>query len=278
MISVVIPAHNEENVIGRCLSALLDAAEPNELEVVVACNGCTDRTAEKAREFGAPVQVVEIDQASKTAALNAADQVATAFPRLYVDADVVLPLESARKVAAELDRGEYVLASPVAHTDTSASSAAVRAFYDVWLSLPYNQVMVGTGVYALSREGRARFGEFPDIIADDGFVRSRFFPRERVAVEDAPVDVYAPLSFSDLIRVKTRGRVGGYQLHMHYPANGTSDRKHPVRIARSLSWGAALPWKLAVYVWANLVVRITARRRLRTKSHIVWERDEGARV
>ncbi len=41
--SVVIPAHNEEHVIGRCLDRLAQSAS-SELEVVVVANGCTDRT------------------------------------------------------------------------------------------------------------------------------------------------------------------------------------------------------------------------------------------
>jgi hypothetical protein len=37
---VVIPAHNEAAVIRRSLDALLAGFAPNELHVVVACNGC----------------------------------------------------------------------------------------------------------------------------------------------------------------------------------------------------------------------------------------------
>lgn len=277
VISVIVPAHNEEAVIARCLGALLEGAEPRELDVVVACNGCTDRTAERARAFGDAVTVIELEKPSKTAALNAADRVANAFPRLYVDADVILPLSSVRRLAAALENDEVQLASPVARTDVSASNSAVRAFYDIWLRLPYNRVMVGTGVYALSERGRKRFGKFPEIIADDGFVRSRFLPQERAAVEHAPVTVYAPRTFGDLVRVKTRGRVGGYELREKYPSAGTTDRKVVASILRSFPWGGALPWKLIVYGWVNFVARVGARRRLRGKRAVAWERDESSR-
>ena len=53
--SVIIPAHNEENYIGKCLEAVGRAAEkarPLETEVTVAANLCTDRTAEIARQHG----------------------------------------------------------------------------------------------------------------------------------------------------------------------------------------------------------------------------------
>ena len=43
--SVVIPAHNERRVIGRCLRALREGAAPGELDVIVVANACTDDTA-----------------------------------------------------------------------------------------------------------------------------------------------------------------------------------------------------------------------------------------
>ena len=56
--SVVIPAHNEEKYIGKCLEAIGKAAEkarPLETEVIVVANRCTDGTAEIARQHGAAV-------------------------------------------------------------------------------------------------------------------------------------------------------------------------------------------------------------------------------
>ncbi|TVR32033.1 MAG: glycosyltransferase [Spirochaetaceae bacterium] len=277
MISIIIPAHNEETVIERCLAALLDGAEPGELELIVACNGCSDATAEKARSFGPPVQVIEIAQASKTAAINAAERLATAFPRLYVDADVVLPLSGARAVAETLQNG-HLLASPVADTDLGASSAAVRAFYDIWLRLPYNRVMVGTGVYALSKEGRARFGEFPPIIADDGYVRSRFAPQERVAVPEAKVRVVAPRTLGDLVRVKTRVRQGLYQLQTQCPGKSVTDSKDMRAVLLSLPKSLALPWQMLVYLTVNAVVRFRARRARNANFLQKWHRDDAARI
>ena len=55
--SVVIPAHDEAQVIGRTLRGVLDRTAAGRLEVVVVCNGCTDDTAEVARRF-AGVRVI----------------------------------------------------------------------------------------------------------------------------------------------------------------------------------------------------------------------------
>ena len=70
MVSVVVPAHNESGSIGRCLDSMTEGLAENDLQIVVVCNGCNDDTAEIARRFGPPVEVVEIPVASKIAALR----------------------------------------------------------------------------------------------------------------------------------------------------------------------------------------------------------------
>lgn len=43
MASVIVPAHNEANVIRTCLDSLVN--QPGLDTLIVACNGCTDDTA-----------------------------------------------------------------------------------------------------------------------------------------------------------------------------------------------------------------------------------------
>src|SRR5262245_31280326 len=88
MSSVVIAAHNEEAVIGRCLDAIRGAGAPA-LDITLGANGRRARTAEVAAER-AGVSVFDLDAAGKPGRLNAGDAVAIGFPRLYLDADVVL--------------------------------------------------------------------------------------------------------------------------------------------------------------------------------------------
>jgi hypothetical protein len=278
MVSIIIPAHNEERVISRCLAALLSGAEPGELEIVVVCNACTDGTAEKARAFGDAVHVAEIEEKSKTAALNVGDQVAQKYPRIYLDADVVFPLSGVRRLASALKNGTVALASPVLVPDLSASSSPVQAFYAIWTHLPYNQVMVGTGVYALSEKARSRFGKFPSIIADDGFVRTQFLPEERMAVPEASVTVAAPRTLPDLVRVKTRCRIGAYQLGRRFPSAHAYDDKRCRAIVASFPWTMRLPWQLLIYLTVNVIVRIRARRHMRRTDSYNWERDDRSRL
>ncbi len=192
-VSVVVPAHNEEVVIGRCLSALFAGADEGELDVVVVCNGCDDRTAEVARRAAPLATVIEIPVASKVAALNAGDQAARHFPRFYLDADIELSVAAVRQVAAVLAEGGVMCAAPRPYFDVAGRTWPIRAFYDVWKEVPYRALdMVGSGVYALSEQGRARFGEFPELTADDQFVQQQFGPAELKSVGDASFVVHPP--------------------------------------------------------------------------------------
>ena len=56
-ISVIIPAHNEEKYIARCINSIKRSAKyfKGNVEIIVVCNRCTDQTAEIAKENGAKV-------------------------------------------------------------------------------------------------------------------------------------------------------------------------------------------------------------------------------
>ena len=279
-ISVVIAAHNEEDVVGRCLDALLQTARTGELEIVVVCNGCTDGTAEVVRRYGDDVRVVETPRASKTGALNLGDDRVSSFPRFYVDADVTLPLASVRRIAARLAEGHAHAAAPVMNLDLRGSSLAVRAYYRIWERLPYvREGMIGVGVYALSEEGRRRFPEFPAIIADDGYVRMLFSSSERLRVDDAPVRVYAPAGLSDLARIKTRSRLGRHELRERFP--DLVARERTAKSYRSALWTIIVrPWLWPAAVIYTVVLVQSGRRARRQFASIddyVWERDQSSR-
>lgn len=279
-ISVVIPAHDEEAVLGRCLDAVLIGANPGELDVVVVCNGCSDRTADVARSYGEQVRVVETPVPSKSNALNLGDEAASGFPRLYVDADVVLPLDGIRRIAARLGEGGTPAASPAMDVDLSGSSWVVRAFYAVWTRLPYTREgMIGVGVYALSEEGRRRFGRFPDVVADDGYVRALFAAEERARVDDAPVRVVAPATYADLVRVKTRSRLGGFELAERFPDLAAQERRRKA-YGEAVKVVLSRPWywpHAAIYVWINLLTRWRAHAQVRRGAAVAWARDTSSR-
>ena len=112
--TVVIPAHNEGRVIRRLLEQLLNGADPDEMDIIVVANGCTDDTAEVAASFGPAVRVLTLPAACKQKALTAGDCAAAGFPRIYLDADLELRADDVQALAAALSRPEVLAAAPAA--------------------------------------------------------------------------------------------------------------------------------------------------------------------
>jgi glycosyltransferase involved in cell wall biosynthesis len=273
-VSIVIPAHNEAAVLGRCLSILRSGAEPGELEIVVACNGCTDATATVARRTAPDAIVLELDIASKTTALNAGDARATRFPRFYVDADIELGIEAVRATTDALLEDGVLCAAPFVRFDTAERPWYIRRFFDVLRRMPFlsGPGVVGTGVYALSETGRARFAEFPNLTADDQFVMDRFAVSERRAVRSAHFVVHPPRDLANLLRTRQRTYRGNAELRaLHEPVTEAApgNRAALTRLLLDPATAVGVP----VYVAVNAVAKYRTRRAPAGE----WERDESTR-
>ncbi|HTZ45498.1 MAG TPA: glycosyltransferase [Jatrophihabitans sp.] len=274
--SVVIPAHDEAAVIERCLAAFLGPpggpASP-EFEVVVVCNGCRDDTAGRAAGF-AGVRVVEIPTPSKVAALNAGDGAATVLPRIYLDADIEVSAGALRAVAEALAAGAPA-AAPLPELDLAGCSLAVRAYYLLWRRLGYvRRQLIGSGVYGLSAEGRGRFGAFPELISDDGYVYSHFAAAERVNPPGARFTIRAPRTARGVFHRRVRIAQGNRQLRE------LTGRQPEVP---GPFWRQVLlrrPWlapAATVFLGVNLLADRAAGRRLRA-GRADWNRDDSSRT
>jgi hypothetical protein len=274
VLSVVVPAHDEERVLPRLLRGLRDPR----LEVVVVANGCRDATAATARSAGPGIRVIEIEAASKPAALDAGDDAATVFPRAYVDADV--EVDSATLLAlAEVLESRALVASPSLELDLTAASRAVRAYYRVWeLSEFRTTGHIGSGIYAVSRDGRGRWGRFPRLIGDDRFVQGLFAPAERATLERHAFAVRPPRTLRALVHRGARIAAGNAQVRdagaaSRLPSAGASFRGLLSRIARRPAlWPA-----FALYCYVQLRTRARARRLLAERAP-AWARDETSRA
>lgn len=89
-ISVVIPAYNEESMIGPCLEAVLAQSRPAD-EVIVVDNNSTDRTAEILHEFRGKVMVLPESRQGVQYARNRGLDAATGDVIVRIDADTRLP-------------------------------------------------------------------------------------------------------------------------------------------------------------------------------------------
>ncbi len=277
MSAIILPAHNESGVIAETLESLLRQVEEDD-EVIVICNGCKDETETIARRFEPRITVINTPIPSKVNALNLGDQCARTYPRIYMDADIRLADGALSAIKKTLVRGPELAVSPDPIMDFGGSNWAVKAYYDIWLAMPFCQSgMIGAGIYALSEEGRKRFDNFPDVIADDGFVRALFKEHERGKVTGAIAIVRAPATLYWLMKIKVRSRMGQMQLANAYPSLIKNERKNYSggildNVTKPLNWP-----KVIIYLYVSIMSRIRARRRLDNISSYLWEKDNSSR-
>lgn len=282
--TVIVPAHNEEAVIRRCLeTAISGAPAGHRTQLIVAANGCTDRTLAFAREAVPGIDILDLAQSSKTAAMNAANAIARPGPRIYLDADIRCDYRCLLALAAALGEPGAMAASPAIQMDLRRSGPVVAAYYRVWLSQPYVTCnMVGSGCYGLSVAAQLRLGDFPEVIGDDIWAHSRFSQSERRSVrKDAEgrevfFTVTPPRRASDQIRVETRRRLGNVEVRQKHPSAHYAGSNGPGDLMTALRNGANLS-DLAIYLGIKLIVRARAGLMARLKRNIAWERDDLAR-
>lgn len=266
MLSVILPASNEEAYIGRCLRALLASQPvPGGAEVIVVANGCRDATATVARSFapqaeaaGWGLAVLDLPQGGKPNALNAGDAVARGEARVYLDADVVVSPALMAQIALALtrDAATYVSGRPVI---PRATSRITRAYARFWQALPFAQSPApGYGLFAVNAAGRARWGAFPGIISDDTYVRLQFTPAERIGLAD-PYDWPMIEGFAALVRVRRRQDAGVAEIARLFPELPAREGKPRLTLPTLTRLALRDPVGFAVYATVSLSVRFGGR-------------------
>jgi glycosyltransferase involved in cell wall biosynthesis len=270
--AVIIPAYNEEARIVGTLKTLLDGAMPGEFEVTVVCNGCIDSTARLARAAFTEVKVIELSEASKTAAINAGLRSVNSSKIILLDADIRISPADCRLLLAALDKPGIEAAIGHMEINDQHCSRPVKAFYRVWEKHPYLSNGKFAAAFAISKKAIDRIGELPQVIADDTFI-SRKIAVNRIAVVDGvrfTADV--PRELPTLIRVRSRVHRGNLQLRKYALRPDASRTGGKFEFFRSTlgepSLWAAMPVYLAVTV---------ASRILALKQQTAWERDATTR-
>jgi cellulose synthase/poly-beta-1,6-N-acetylglucosamine synthase-like glycosyltransferase len=125
-LTVLVAAHNEENVIGARLENVFASRYPASLiEVVVASDGSTDDTVEEARRAGAH-RVLDLPRVGKLTALNAGVEAASGEVIVFTDADSMFRPDTLDELMANFADPSVggVSANEVSRIDGDASGVA----------------------------------------------------------------------------------------------------------------------------------------------------------
>lgn len=282
--SVIIPAHNEQAVIGRCLETILrDAPSPSALDIIVAANGCTDKTVEIAKAAAPSATILDLATGSKTGAINAANRVARHSPRIYLDADVECGFNALAALAEELRKPGVMTAAPAIRMSLDQCNWLMKAYYRAWSRQPYAKAgKGGAGCYGLSAEALARIGEFPPIIGDDIWIHTRFPDEEKryISQDEAgrPVFsiVYPPRTAREQIRVEARRQNGNAEVRQLHPSPYLANANNGGGLMAALKSGTN-PLDLTIFFAIKFAARARARRNLKRGEASVWVRDLSTR-
>ena len=176
-VSVLIPAHNEEEVIESKVRNLLELDYPREkLEILIGCDGCTDRTVEIVERLtreGAIRSLISREWLGKPSALNALAREANGEIFVLADARQRFDRTAIRELVRCLNDPEVASVSGRLFIETSGEGCArgVGLYwrYETWLrekESATGSMLGATGaIYAIRRQF---FGDFPEnILLDD---------------------------------------------------------------------------------------------------------------
>ncbi|WP_052140969.1 glycosyltransferase [Pseudoalteromonas piratica] len=269
---IIIPAYNERSVIARTLTPIYPGIEGGDFSIVLAVNGTTDDTVDFVKQTFPKVNCLDIEIGSKTNAINEAEKLNVGFPRVYMDADVVLTLKGIKSLIDRLaSTKQPLLAAPKAEMDFSHSSFLVKAFYQAWFKTKfYTEQGFGGGVYGLNEAARSNFERFPKIIADDGFIREVVCSSQHSIVNECISIVSAPRDIRSLIKIKSRSKLGNMELKKkglikNAPLTGKRFEQSPSLI------------EFIVYGVVNVIATKFAQRSLSSLESYTWQKDSSSR-
>ncbi len=107
--SVIIPAHNEEKYIGKCIDATKRASEKlgdGKVQIIVSANRCTDKTVEIAAAMGA--EVCENTVKCISAVRNDGARLAKGDNIVTIDAESCMTEGSLAEIKEMLESGKFI--------------------------------------------------------------------------------------------------------------------------------------------------------------------------
>jgi len=157
-VSLIVPAHDEELVIERKVANARALDYPDELlEVIVASDGSTDRTAELARSAGAD-QVLELPRGGKVATLNTAVQSATGDLLAFSDANSYWRPDAVRRLVDRFSDGRVGYACGQVRFEGGEGGNQEGLYWRYEMSVRSMETRLGGitagngGIYAVRRE------------------------------------------------------------------------------------------------------------------------------
>jgi hypothetical protein len=124
--------------------------------------------------------------------------------------------------------------------------------------------------------GRRRFLQFPNVIADDTYIRLLFKPKERETLPFVKSTVFPARTIVQLIAVRSRAYAGTFELARRFPELSVNRDEPNNRSLFGLFKEPRLWPALLVYCSVNILAQCKAKINSRSKV-FAWQRDDSSR-
>ena len=139
-ISLIIPAYNEENRLGKTLNTVFEYLTKNysNFEILVVDDGSKDKTIEVAKQFSVNV-IAQPKNLGKGAAVKTGMLAANGDIRVFSDADLSTPIYEIKKIVNKIESG-YDIAIGSRAVDFSMIKVH-QPFHREWMGRIFNKIV-----------------------------------------------------------------------------------------------------------------------------------------
>lgn len=255
-ISVLIPAHNEENYIQKKVENILSLNYPKDkLEIIIGSDGSTDRTVEIAKEIEKKyenVKCIDKKRSGKTGIINSMFEISKGENILITDADSIILTKDALKIALSLKK-DFVT-SKISPSELPGNKSywnldfLIRSFES-----KFNRLIVATGVFMFIK--RKSFDKLPqNVIADDLFIPMNILKNGGKTYQSDEIKCYVEdenLNTKDYLSKKIRIVEGGVQTSFYL---GTKLLKKDILSGIFLVSHKIIRWYILPVLLVNIII------------------------
>lgn len=183
---------------------------------------------------------------------------------VLLDADILVTGQCVMSLFEQLELRKLKAVSPRVAFDTAKSSKWVSHYYQVEQRSHYNQTLRLSNVIALSAQAVKELNQFPDVIADDEYLRRSFSNTDYAILSEFSFSFIAPRNIYSLITVLARVERGNIQLDQmgHFSAGVTSGNRAPQKLVARL-----------IFITTKLCAKVLARVEYHFGRRNKWHRD-----
>ncbi len=233
LVSIIVPAYNEEKTIGKCLESILDQDYKGETEVIVINDGSNDLTAETVLKY--PVKFIDLKiNVGKANALNRAIEDAKGDILIFTDSDSYLSANAVSSLVECLitNNGAQMVAGNVFIHDSQGKKRIMKYFQMIeylieqeitrYLQGLSGNILVCPGpLTAVKREvcESVRFSD--ETIVEDADFTIKALKKSMKIIQEPKAKVYtnAPETFQAWYKQRKRwwyGNLQVWRLHRHW--------------------------------------------------------------